>query len=146
MKYFLITLLVVLGLTSCTKEDIGPPNPPEPIVTDSTQIDTAYNLVGQVWVISQYRVGEFGNLIPLSDTIEFIDLNTYVYNGIEGSYSFYPTASAFNLTLNFTPFGNLSGAIYQGNLNMGVMNGLKFTDITMGSGNGTNYYFWMTRQ
>jgi hypothetical protein len=146
MKYFLITLLVVLGLTSCTKEDIGPPNPPEPIVTDSTQIDTAYNLVGQVWVISQYRVGEFGNLIPLSDTIEFIDLNTYVYNGIEGPYSFYPTASAFNLTLNFTPFGNLSGAIYQGNLNMGVMNGLKFTDITMGSGNGTNYYFWMTRQ
>jgi hypothetical protein len=29
---------------------------------------------------------------------------------------------------------------------MGVMNGLKFTDITMGSGNGTNYYFWITRQ
>ena len=146
MKYFLITLLVVLGLTSCTKEDIGPPNPPEPIVTDSTQIDTAYNLVGQIWVINQYRVGEFGNLIPLSDTIEFVDLNTYTYNGIEGPYSFYPTASAFNLTLNFTPFGNLSGTIYQGNLNMGVMNGLKFTDITMGSGNGTNYYFWMARQ
>lgn len=146
MKYFLITLLVVLGLTSCTKEDIGPPNPPEPIVTDSTQIDTAYNLVGQIWVINQYRVGEFGNLIPLNDTIGFVDLNTYTYNGIEGPYSFYPTASAFNLTLNFTPFGNLSGTIYQGNLNIGVMNGLKFTDITMGSGNGTNYYFWMTRQ
>jgi len=131
MKYFLITLLVVLGLSSCTKEDIGPPNPPEPIVTDSTQIDSTYNLAGQVWVISQYRVGEFGNLIPLSDTIEFIDLNTYTYNGIEGPYSFYPTASAFNLTLNFTPFGNLSGTIYQGNFNIGVMNGLKFTDITM---------------
>ena len=146
MKYFLITLLVVLGLSSCTKEDIGPPNPPEPIVTDSTQIDSTYNLAGQVWVISQYRVGEFGNLIPLSDTIEFLDLNTYTYNGIQEPYSFYPTASAYNLTLNFTPFGNLSGTIYQGNLDMGVMNGLKFTDITMGSGNGTNYYFWMTRQ
>lgn len=146
MKYFFIILFVVLGLTSCHKEDINPPNPPEPIVTDSTQIDSTYNLVGQIWVISQYRVGEFGNLIPLSDTIEFVDLNTYTYNGIEGPYSFYTTASAFNLTLNFTPFGNLSGTIYQGNLNMGVINGLKFTDITMGSGNGTNYYFWMTRQ
>ena len=146
MKYFLIVLFGVLGLTSCHKEVINPPNPPEPIVTDSTQIDSTYNLVGQVWVISQYRVGEFGNLIPLSDTIEFIDLNTYTYNGVEGPYSFYTTASAYNLTLNFTPFGNLSGTIYQGNLNMGVMNGLKFTDITMGSGNGTNYYFWMVRQ
>lgn len=146
MKYFFIILFVILGLTSCHKEDINPPNPPEPIVTDSTQIDSTYNLVGQIWVISQYRVGEFGNLIPLSDTIEFVDLNTYTYNGIEGPYSFYTTASAFNLTLNFTPFGNLSGTIYQGNLNMGVINGLKFTDITMGSGNGTNYYFWMTRQ
>lgn len=146
MKYFLITLLVVLGLSSCHKEPIGPPNSPQPIVTDSTQIDSTYNLVGQVWVINQYRVGEFGNLIPLSDTIKFVDLNTYTYNGIEGPYSFYSTASAFNLTLNFTPFGNLSGTIYQGNLNVGIMNGLKFTDITMGSGNGTNYYFWMARQ
>jgi len=146
MKYFLISLFIVLGLTSCHKENFGPPNPPEPIVTDSTQIDTAYNLVGQVWVINQYRVGEFGNLIPLNDTIVFLDLNTYTYNGIESLYSFYPTASAYNLTLNFTPFGNLSGTIYQGNLNMGFMNGLKFTDITMGSGNGTNYYFWMIRQ
>lgn len=146
MKYFLITLLVVLGLSSCHKETIGPPNSPQPIVTDSTQIDSTYNLVGQVWVINQYRVGEFGNLIPLSDTIKFVDLNTYTYNGIEGPYSFYSTASAFNLTLNFTPFGNLSGTIYQGNLNVGIMNGLKFTDITMGSSNGTNYYFWMVRQ
>jgi hypothetical protein len=146
MKYITFLFLVFLGLTSCVKEDIGPPNPPQPIITDSTTIDSSYNLVGQVWVINQYRVGEFGNLIPLSDTIVFLDLNTYTYNGIEAPYSFYTTASAYNLTLNFTPFGNLSGTIYQGNLNMGVMNGLKFTDITMGSGNGTNYYFWMTRQ
>jgi hypothetical protein len=146
MKYFLIILLVIFGLSSCYKETINPPNPPGTIPTDSTQIDSTYNLVGQIWVINQYRVGEFGNLIPLSDTIEFVDLNTYTYNGIEGPYSFYTTASAYNLTLNFTPFGNLSGTIYQGNLNMGVINGLKFTDITMGSGNGTNYYFWMTRQ
>ena len=146
MKYFLIILLVIFSLSSCHKETINPPNPPQPIVTDSTQIDSTYNLVGQVWVINQYRVGEFGNLIPLGDTIIFLDLNTYSYNGIEAPYSFYTTASAYNLTLNFTPFGNLSGTIYQGNLNIGVMNGLKFTDITMGSGNETNYYFWMTRQ
>ena len=94
----------------------------------------------------QYRVGEFGEIFQLNDTISFLDLTTYTYNGFESPYSFYPTASAFNLTLNYTPFGNISGTIYQGNLNIGNINGLKFTDITVGSGNQTNYYFWMIRE
>jgi hypothetical protein len=48
--------------------------------------------------------------------------------------------------LNYTPFGNISGTIYAGNLFTGEINGLKFTDITFGSGNQTNYYLWMTKQ
>lgn len=146
MRYLFFISLFILSMTSCQKEEIGPPNPPEPIITDTLEIDSTYNLAGQIWVITDYRVGEFGEIFPLNDTIEFITTNTYTYNGFEAPYSFYPTASAFNLTLNYTPFGNLSGTIYQGNLNIGVMNGLKFTDITVGSGNNTDYYFWMTRQ
>ena len=146
MKYLGFLFLVLLGLTSCVKQDVSPPNQPEPIITGPGNIDSTYNLIGQTWVITGYRVGEIGSIIPISDTIIFQTLTKYTYNGYQATYSFYTTASAYNLTLNFTPYGNLSGTIYQGNLDMGVISGLKFTDITMGSGNQTNYYFWITRQ
>lgn len=148
MKKILYFLIPVLAF-SCQKEIVGPtgpPNSPTPIVTDSNEIDPNYNLVNQIWVITGYRVGGVGSIISLSDTIQFINNTNYKYNGSQATYSFYPTASAYNLTLNYTPFGNISGTVYQGNLNLGVMNGLKFVDITMGSSNGTYYYFWMTRQ
>lgn len=145
--FFILSLPIVFF--SCQKETFaptGPPNPPEPIVTDSNQIDSNYSLAGQTWVITGYRVGEIGSIIVTNDVIQFVNGTSYTYNGSPATYSFYTTASAYNLTLNYTPYGNISGTIYQGNLNQGVINGLKFTDITMGSGNGTNYYLWMTRQ
>jgi hypothetical protein len=144
-KLFLITM-VLIGLSSCYKEEVGPPNPPEPFITDNTPIDSSYTLAGETWIITGYRIGGIGNQTSTSDTLRFITQTQYTFNGFPAPYSFYPTASAFNLTLNFTPYGNLSGTIYQGNLNFGVVNGLKFTDITVGSANGTNYYLWMERQ
>jgi hypothetical protein len=145
MKNVFYLILVVFGLTSCTKENIGPPNPPQPIITDSTTIDSTYNLIGQTWVINGYRVGEIGSIITTNDTVTFNTLIGYEFNGNPATYSFYPTASAYNLTMNYTPWGNLSGTIYEGNLIYGSILGLKFTDITMGSGNQTNYYLWMFR-
>ena len=138
--------MVLFGLSSCYKETVSQPNPPQPIVTNNTPIDTAYTLAGQTWVITGYRIGGIGNQTQVNDTLVFITKNQYSYNGFVSPYSFYPTASAFNLTLNYTPFGNLSGTIYQGNLNLGIIEGLKFSDITVGSGNNTNYYLWMKRQ
>ena len=141
-KLFGIICLSVL-LSSCHKEDIQPPLPPQPIVTDSLVMDTAINMVGETWVITGYRVGEFGDILPTNDTLVFMDLNSYTFNGNEYTYSFYTTASAYNLTINYTPWGNLSGTIYDGNVLNGVISGLKFSDITMGSGTQTNYYLWM---
>lgn len=149
MKKQILISLFPLVLISCSKDlegPTGPPNPPEPIITDSNQIDSNYNLAGQLWIITAYRVGEFGNVISSNDVLQFLNQTSYTYNGSLSTYSFIPTASAYNLTLNFTPYGNISGTIYQGNLDQGVISGLKFTDITMGSGNETNYYLWMTRQ
>ena len=130
-------------LSSCYKEDIEPPLPPQPIITNPVVIDTAINMVGESWVITGYRVGEFGDILSTNDTLVFMDLNSYTFNGNEFTYSFYTTASAYNLTINYTPWGNLSGTIYDGNVLNGVINGLKFSDITMGSGTQTNYYLWM---
>ena len=145
----LFYILIPMTFFSCQKETVaptGPPNPPSPIVTDSNQIDSNYSLAGQTWIITGYRVGGIGSIITTSDTLEFVTKTSYNYNGSQATYSFYTTASAYNLTLNYTLFGNVSGTIYQGNLDQGVINGLKFTDITMGSSNETYYYFWMTRQ
>jgi hypothetical protein len=147
MKY-LFLISTILLFFSCQKEEIQPNGevlPPQPIITVIDSTEQAPNLEGQTWVITGYRVGEIGNMISVYDTLKFTTLTQYTYNGNQSPYSFYSTASAYSLTLNFTPYGNLSGSIYQGNLNTGRIDGLKFTDITFGSGNQTNYYLWIKR-
>ena len=146
MKNFFIYTFFLFSLSSCVKEEFTPngqPLEPQPIVTGTEVTDTLINMVDETWVITEYRLGEFGDMITTNDTLVFTDLNTYYFNGNEYTYSFYTTASAYNLTINYTPWGNLSGTIYDGNVLNGVINGLKFTDITMGSGTQTNYYLWM---
>jgi hypothetical protein len=148
MRKILLFIGLCFGILSCQKENPqpnDPPLPPQPIITDSTGMDTTINMVGQTWVITGYRVGEIGGIITTNDTAEFSSVNDYTFNGNLATYSFYTTASAYNLTMNYTPWGNLSGTVYEGNLTTGVIQGLKFTDITMGSGNQTNYYLWMYR-
>ncbi len=147
MKY-LFFLSVLFLFFSCQKENIQPNGevqPPQPIITVNDSINQAPNLKGQTWVITGYRVGEIGSIIPTNDTLKFTTLTQYTFNGNQAPYSFYSTSSAYSLTLNFTPYGNLSGTMYQGNLSTGRINGLKFTDITIGSGNQTNYYLWIVR-
>lgn len=148
MKKLFIISLFGIGLFSCKKETpqpTDPPLPPQPIITDSIVMDTAINMVGETWVISGYRVGEFGDVLPTNDTLVFNTISSYTFNGNSATYSFYVTASAYNLTINNTTWGNISGTLYEGNIVNGVVNGLKFTDITIGSGNQTNYYLWMNK-
>lgn len=146
MKKIFFFIGLSLGILSCQKENpqpSEPPLPPQPIVYDTIVMDTAVNMVGETWVITGYRVGEIGNILPTNDTLVFNTINQYFFNSNPSTYSFYTTASAYNLTMNYTPWGNLSGTIYDGNIVTGIINGLKFTDITIGSSNQTNYYLWM---
>ncbi len=147
MKKLIYIIGFGFGLLSCIKENFKPnplpPNPPKPIITDSTQIVPSKNLIGQTWVITGYRVSGIGGMINVNDTLVFKTSKTYNYINYESTYSFYSTSSAYNLTLNNTVWGNLSGTIYEGNLINGEIKGLKFTDITAGSGNTTDYYLWM---
>jgi hypothetical protein len=148
MRKVFLFIGLSFGILSCQKEDIqpnNPPLPPQPIVTDSLPMDSTLNLVGQTWVIQGYRVGDFGTIINTSDTVVFIDNNDYIINNNPSTYSLYPTASVYNLTMNNTMWGNLSGTIYDMNIQFGAIQGVKFTDISVGSSNQTNYYLWMIR-
>jgi hypothetical protein len=146
MKMIVFTF-VLIATYACQKDTYpaNPPNPPVPYNGDTTVLDTAINLIGQSWVITEYRIGELGNMIQISDTINFIDQQNYTYGQIQSSYNFYTVSSSYCLTLNDTPWGNISGSIYTYNLQQGIISGLKFQDITTGSSNGSFYYLWMQR-
>lgn len=148
MMKLIYILLVVLGVSSCYKED---PQPKEnkpiivyPYVTD-TVTDSIPTLKGTTWVLTGVRIGGIGNPQTVSDTLQFITNTSYKYNGYSSKYSLYYTGGGFNMTINGTSWGNLSGTIYEYNLKSGKIEGLKFIDITPGSSNQTNYFLWMTK-
>lgn len=144
----LFGLLLILGVTSCIKENPQPSGPP-PVITyphnNDTIQDSIPTLVGQTWVITGVRIGGIGNPTTTYDTLKFITNTTYKFNGYSSNYSLYYTGGGFNLSINGTPWGYLSGTIYQYNLVSGDIQGLKFIDITPGTTNKTNYYIWMTK-
>lgn len=141
-------LLVVLGVTSCYKEN-PQPNEEKPIITypyvTDTITDSIPTLKGTTWALTGVRIGGIGNPTTISDTLKFITNTTYKYNGNSSGYSLYYTGGGFNLSLKGTPWGYLSGTIYEYNLKNGDIQGLKFIDITPGSSNQTNYFIWMNK-
>ena len=144
----LIYILFLVGLTSCVKEQPIPmnPNPPKPYVnTNDTLKDSVVSLKGQTWVLTSFRVGGIGSPSSRNDTLKFVLPTTYYYNDYVSGYSLYRTGQGFNLTLKNTPWGNLSGTVYEYNVSKGIIEGLKFIDITAGSSNDVSYYLWMKK-
>jgi hypothetical protein len=143
---FNILAFSILLFSSCHKETIdpNPPNPPTPLPTDTTGLDTSVVLSQQNWTLTAYRIGEFGPIISRTDTIKFLTNQVYTFNNYQSTYSFYPAMSTYNLTLNGTFLGNLSGSVFDYNLFAGQIDGNKFTDITPG-GAGADYYLWLHR-
>lgn len=147
-KVFILLLL----LTSCYVDDISVNNNDggggyiiNPIPGDDYTPPEGYTFSGQTWVITNYRVGLMGHPIPISDTLQFLTTSTYTYNNIQTTYTLYPTGSEYNLTLNQTPWGNLSGRINETNMTHGVILGRKFNNISVGSSDTTDYYLWISK-
>jgi hypothetical protein len=143
-KYFFLLLL----MTSCYLPETaeGPISNTGPIFTNGNNSTVSTNnLVGQTWKITNYRVGELGQMIATSDILQFTTNTSYKFNGSTSTYSFYVTGSGYNLTLNETPWGNLSGSILTNNLTSGSIPGIPFTNIASGSSNTTKYYLWMIK-
>jgi hypothetical protein len=148
MKKSILFVILTVFLFSCQKEELTPNNNNnQPIVVPpyTGPITTPQTVVGQTWVITQYRVGQYGTILPLNDTLTFDNNTNYHYNSYASTYSFYCTGSVYNLTINNTPFGNLSGNINDNNVILGSILGARFVDISMGSSNTTEYYLWLTK-
>ena len=146
MKVFLFILLFAFSACYLPESAEGPISNTGPILdSGGNNLSTATNLIGQTWKITHYRVGEMGQMIQTNDTLEFITATTYKFNGIPSKYSLYVTGSGYNLTLNETPWGNLSGSIVSYNLTNGTIPGIRFANISLGSSNNTIYYLWLIK-
>jgi hypothetical protein len=130
MKLFLVFLLSNILLTSCYKEDIKPQQPlsPQPIITDSTLVDTTLSLAGQTWVIKKVLNTDFDD-DSRSDTLVFVDKDDYTFNGYPSKYRLTITSSVYNLTLYDTPWGNISGNLINYNIVSGTIENKSFNDI-----------------
>ena len=149
MKKVLVLLLGLL-MTSCYIEEV--PNGPNENSGDIIIVPppngngtVSQNLVGQTWVVTNYRIGQMGQILPKNDTLRFLTPTTYKYNNYTTTYSLYLTGSGYNLTLNYTPWGNLSGNINDYNITNGQIVGGRFVDISTGSSNTTEYFLWMNK-
>ncbi len=134
-------------IISCKKAvfETNPPNNPIPMSKDtSIVIENKTRLIGQKWVLNSYKIGEYGIQISRSDTLYFINSKNYKFNKDTSTYNLYPSLSTHTLTLNETFIGNISGTIFEYNLKNGIIEGLKFTDITLGS-TSKNYYLWLKK-
>ena len=143
-----IFILFILIFMSCKKQEFksNPPLAPVPINKDTTiAIDNSVSFKGETWILTSYKIGDYSTPIVRNDTLMFINNKTYSFNKQISSYNLYPTLSTYTLTLNGTFLGDLSGSIYEYNIKSGIIEGLKFKDITLG-GNPNNFYFlWLKK-
>lgn len=146
MKNIVLVLMALIAFASCDKTTVTPKKGNTIIIPPNTNpTDTPKTMVNTKWVINSYRVGTMGTPITISDTLNFTTIKNYTYNNVPYTYSFYVTGSVYNLTLNYTPWGNLSGSVNDNNLTTGLIQGTKFVDISMGSSGTTEYYLWMKK-
>lgn len=142
-------LFYVIGLTfvlvSCFKQEFKPQQPiMVPTITPSpTPIqDTTYSMVGQTWVITKVLNTDFDDEVR-SDTLVFTTNNTYSFNGLQSTYGIYTNNSNFTLTLNSTPWGHISGSIYDNNLTQGIIINCQFKNYLTGQ---NVVRLWMYKQ
>ena len=143
MKNIVYLFTVLLVLSSCYKEDIKPQQPlaPQPIITDTTHVDTTLTLQGQVWVITKVLNTDF-ILEQRSDTLIFQTTNQYSFNTFNSNYGLTLTPYSYKLSVYDTAWGNLCVTLYNYNMVSGRIDGLDFIDIF---NNDRKIKIWMKR-
>jgi hypothetical protein len=132
MKYFIL-LILTFSFLSCKKVEIKPQEPlgPQPIITDTTFVDSTVSLKNTTWVIKKVLNTNFDQEFR-SDTIVFLTNNIYTFNGNQSTYNFYPNNLNYTLTLNNTPWGHISAGIYEYNITQGEIINCQFNNYFSG--------------
>jgi hypothetical protein len=132
MRYFILSILSLV-LLSCEKVEIKPqePLPPQPIITDTTFVDSTFSLKNTTWVITKVLNTDMNEDFR-SDTLVFISNNVYSFNGLQSTYNLYPNNTGFTLTLNNTVWGHISGNVFEFNLTQGVIENCQFKNYFTG--------------
>ena len=144
MKNIIYLISVLVILSSCYKEDIKPQQPldPQPIITDTTFVDTTVSLKNTTWVITKVLNTNMDEDLR-SDTLVFLTHNTYSFNGVESTYHLYPNNFGYTLVLNNTVWGHLSGVVYDYNLSQGVIENCQLKNYFTGQ---NVVKIWMYKQ
>jgi hypothetical protein len=132
MRYFILSILGLV-LLSCKKVEIKPQEPlaPQPIITDTTFVDSTVSLKNTTWVITKVLNTDMNEDFR-SDTLVFISNNVYSFNGVQSTYNLYPNNTGFTLTLNNTVWGHISGNVFDFNLTQGVIENSQFKNYFTG--------------
>lgn len=119
----------------CTKKSTPVPQ------TNNTY--SSDNLSGTKWRLYQYKLSSTTAPIATSDTLIFTSDKNYSYNGQPFTYVLEKSEYYNNcrLTLNNTPYGNLVGYPALDFKTYGTINGIAFTQLTLG--NPPTYNFWL---
>lgn len=100
------------------------------------------DLVGTKWHIYQYK--DETSSIPQSrnDTLTFIDAEKYKYNN--QSHSYYLNKGDYtHLTLNSTPFGDISGTVPGTFIESGEIIAVPFSQVH--ASGSLKYYLWLKK-
>jgi hypothetical protein len=132
MRYFILSILSLV-LLSCKKVELKPQEPlaPQPIITDTTFVDSTLSLKNTTWVITKVLNTDMNEDFR-SDTLVFISNNVYSFNGVQSTYNLYPNNTGFSLTLNNTVWGHISGNVFEFNLTQGVIENFQFKNYFTG--------------
>jgi hypothetical protein len=132
MRYFILSILSLV-LLSCKKVELKPQEPlsPQPIITDTTFVDSTVSLKNTTWVITKVLNTDMNEDFR-SDTLVFISNNVYSFNGVQSTYNLYPNNTGFTLTLNNTVWGHISGNVFEFNLTQGVIENSQFKNYFTG--------------
>ena len=124
MKLF-VSILALVVLSSCVKQEI---TPQQPIITNPQPVDSTLSFVGQTWVVTKVLNTDM-MYENRSDTLVFIDVDDYTFNGVPSKYNLGLTPTSYKLTMYDTAWGNIGGSLFNYNIVSGKVDGLDFFDI-----------------
>ena len=146
MRLFSCFFVIAL-LGACIKEEEPTdmaPDPASPIETDTSEFESALNIVGQKWHVFRYMPENSFQFFDVNDTLEFSVDGVMTYNEYQTQYAFYPTPMHYVLTIYESPWGIISAGVTPLQMESGEIMATSFSIVVPDNG-ASNMTIWMRR-